>query len=63
VPEGLRRLAARIEGGHYGDAHNLVWVIDHGDSIISAGLLGASAEPGPTGYYLLGRGMRHLEGL
>lgn len=61
IPSGLRALADGIEAGRYGDAHNLVWVIDCGDSRIDVGLLGAAPEPGVTAYFLLGIGARRLE--
>lgn len=61
VPFGLRCLADKIEAGEFGDSHNLVWVIDCGDSRIELGLLGASPEGGPTAYLLLGNAMRKLE--
>lgn len=61
VPFGLRRLADQIEAGDFGDSHNLVWVIDCGDSRLELGLLGASPESGPTAYLLLGKAMRRVD--
>ena len=61
IPEGLRQLATQIEEGLFADAHNLVWVIDCGDSQIKTGFLGASVSPGSEAYLLLGVGMRGLE--
>lgn len=61
IPATLRRIADGIERGEYGDAHNLVWVIDEGDSEISVGLCGQSTEPGAVAYHLMGMGMRKLE--
>lgn len=32
IPEALRLLANEIEKGEFGDAHNLAWVVDCGNS-------------------------------
>ena len=61
IPRGLRFIADEIEAGRYGDAHNLAWVIDCGDSRVEIGMLGQAAEPGAVGYYLFGLAMRKLE--
>lgn len=61
VPRGLRELANRIEGGNYGDAHTLAWVVDCGDGRLEIGLLGSAAEAGVTAYYMYGVAMRRLE--
>lgn len=61
VPEGLRSLANSIEAGEFGDAHNLAWVIDEGNLVISVGLLGKCQEPAPTAYFLYGLAMRKIE--
>ena len=61
IPRMLREIANGIEAGEYGDAHNLAWVIDCGDSRIEIGLLGTAPEPGITCYYLFGKAMRKLE--
>lgn len=61
VPRMLRAIADQVDTGVFGDAHNLAWVIDCGDSRIEIGLCGAAAESGVTAYYLFGRGMRKLE--
>lgn len=61
VASGLRRLADDIERGEYGDAHNLVWVIDAGSGRIELGLLGHAGEPGALSHFLLALGQRKLE--
>lgn len=61
IPAGLRKLADDIEKGGYGDTHNLAWVIDEGDGVISVGLLGQSASPGADTHILLAIAQRHLE--
>lgn len=61
VADGLRNLAAEIESGDHGDAHNLVWVVDCGDGVVGVGLLGKSASPGAEAYYMLGLAQRKLE--
>lgn len=61
IPKSLRNLADQIERGDYGDCHNIVWVMDEGDSNISVGLMGKSAEPAPLAYFLMGLGMRKME--
>jgi hypothetical protein len=63
IPSTLRRIADGIEAGEYGDAHNLVWVCDQGDVVISVGLCGKSPEPASTGHFLLALGMRKLENM
>jgi len=52
IPASLRLLADQVEKGEYGDAHNLAWVIDCGDSVIHLGLMGKAPEPATTGYFL-----------
>mgnify|MGYP003394921790 CR=1 FL=1 len=61
IPSALRRIADGIEKGEYGDAHNLAWVIDKGNSEIDVGLCGHSAEPGAVAHYLFALGQRNLE--
>ncbi len=63
VPDSLRNLAAKIEAGDYGEAHNLAWVIDKGFGKISVGLLGESASPAAECHYLFGLGMSTLENM
>lgn len=61
VPRALRALADGIERGDYGDAHNVAWVVDCGDSRIEIGMAGAAPEPGATAHLLFGIAMRKLE--
>lgn len=61
VPRTLRVLADRIERGEYGDAHNVAWVCDCGDSRIECGLAGAAPEPGATAHLLFSIAQRKLE--
>lgn len=61
VAKSLRNLAESIEQGAFGEAHNLAWVIDCGDSMIECGLLGSSASPGAEAYFLFGLAKRKLE--
>ena len=61
IPRGLRAIADEIEYGKYGDALNLAWVIDCGDSRNEIGMLGAAPVPGVTAYFLYGLAMRKLE--
>lgn len=61
VSRGLRHIADQIEHGDFGHAHNLAWVIDCGDSRIELGMLGHSAEPGPTAHLLYAIAQRKLE--
>lgn len=61
LPEALRRLASQIENGEYGDAHNLAWTIDCGDSRIELGYLGKSPEPACSAHFLFALAMRRLE--
>lgn len=61
VPLLLRNLADAIERGDYGDAHNLAWVIDCGDSRIEVGLMGPCGELAPMLHYLLALGVRKVE--
>lgn len=63
VPAALRKLADQIEAGELGDAHNLAWVIDCGDSRVEIGLTGPAPEPGPTAYLLFGLAKRRIENL
>lgn len=61
VAGALRELADAIERGDKGDAYNLAWSLDCGDSRIEIGLMGKSAEPAMKAYYLLGLAQRKLE--
>lgn len=61
VPSALRKLASQIEAGEFGDAHNLAWVIDCGDSRIECGLAGRAPEPGATGFMLFALAQRKIE--
>ena len=61
VPRMLRAIADKIENGEYGEAHNLVWAIDCGNSRIEVGLCGKSPEAGATAYLLLGLAMKKIE--
>lgn len=61
IPLGLRELANAIEAGDYDDAHNVVWVIDCGNSRVELGLLGRSASRGAESHLLLAIAMRRLE--
>jgi hypothetical protein len=61
VPGGLRKLAEKIELGEYGDAHNVAWVLDEGDGVISVGMCGQSPSPGAEAHYLLCLGVRKIE--
>ena len=63
VSEGLRAIADAIDNGEYGDAHNLSYVIDCGDSRIEIGLLGKAPEPALTAYFLFGLGKSRIEKL
>lgn len=63
IPRGLRNLADAIEAGSWGDAHNVVWVVDCGDGKVELGMLGGTAEPGAVSHLLLGIAMRKLEAL
>lgn len=56
----LRNLADSIDRGEYGDAHNVAYVVDCGDSRISVGLAGRDAAPGATCHFLFACGMRKL---
>lgn len=46
IPSALRELAEEIERGEHGEAFNLMWVIDKGNSEMSPGLMGKSPQPG-----------------
>ena len=61
VPRALRALADAIERGEYGDAHNVAWVVDCGDSRIEVGMAGAAPEPGATAHLLFAIAQRKLE--
>lgn len=50
VADRFRSLAAMIEEGHFGDAHNVAWVIDCGDGRCEVGYIGRAA--GIAGYFL-----------
>lgn len=52
IPGALRELANSIEEGKFGDAHNLAWVIDQGQSDIAIGLLGKAISPGAEAHLL-----------
>lgn len=60
VVAGLRTLAQSVEDGKFGDAHNLVWVIDAGDGVIHIGLLGQTPNPGATAHLLMGCGQHKV---
>ena len=61
IPVGLRKLADDIESGKHGDAHNLVWVIDEGDGIVSVGMLGQCISAGAEAHLLMAKAQRRLE--
>ena len=61
IPRMLRAVADGIEGGIYGEVHNVVWVMDKGDGHIELGLCGQAAEAGPVAHFLLALGMKKLE--
>lgn len=61
VPRTLRALADAIERGEYGDAHNVAWVVDCGDSRVACGLAGAAPEPEATAHLLFAIAQRKLE--
>jgi hypothetical protein len=63
IPTALRNLANDVENGKHGDAHNLAWVIDCGDSSINVGLMGKAGDGAPLCYYLLGLGMRKFDSI
>ena len=60
ISAGLRALADGIDAGKYGDAHNLVWVIDQGGGELGVGMLGAAPEFGPTAHLLLHMAMTKI---
>ena len=60
IPNALRRLADGIEAGNYGDAHNIAFVIDCGDSAVRVGLYGATPVAGSTAHFLLHAGASRL---
>ena len=60
VAQELRDLADAVEQGAYGDAHNLAWVIDAGDSCISVCLMGNAAAPGAEANLLLAIGQHKI---
>ena len=49
----LRALADQIDRGEYGDAHNVAWVMDCGDSRIEFGMMGQSESFGANFVLLL----------
>lgn len=62
IAQRLRDLADAIEEGHFGDAHNVAWVIDCGGGKVEVGFLGRS--PGVAGadaHLLLGIGLHKLQ--
>lgn len=61
IPASLRRLADEIERGEFGDAHNLGWVIDCGNSRVELGMLGKAPEPATTAHFLYSLAQRKLE--
>ena len=61
VPTSLRNLADAIERGDYGDAHNVAWVVDCGDSHIEVGLSGRSESPGAVAHLLFAMAQRKFE--
>lgn len=61
IPEMLRSMADDVENGEFGDCHNIAWVADVGDGVVTIGMMGQSAEPGCLAHYLFALGMRKLE--
>lgn len=61
VPRALKALADAIERGEYGDAHNVAWVVDCGDSRVECGFAGADPLPGATAHLLFAIAQRKLE--
>lgn len=53
VSAQLRALADQIDRGEYGDAHNVAWVMDCGDSRIEFGMMGQSESFGANFVLLL----------
>ena len=54
IAERLRDLASAIEEGHFGDAHNVAWVIDCGGGRTEVGYLGrAPGIAGADAHFLL----------
>lgn len=60
IPDALRKLADQIEAKEFGDAHQLAWVIDCGDSHVEVGLLGKAASPGAEALLLLSVGVHKI---
>jgi hypothetical protein len=60
VHTGLRNLATSIESGNFGDAHNLVWVVDCGEGVVETGLLGKASAPGAEAFLLLAMGQKTI---
>lgn len=60
IPSSLRELAEQIESGEHGEAFNLMWVIDTGNSEMSLGLIGKSQQPGLLAYYMAGAVQKKL---
>lgn len=61
IPRGLRAIADQIESGEFGDARNMAFVLDCGDSTVTIGLLGLTPEPVATGHLLFALAQRKLE--
>lgn len=53
IPTALRKLADEIAAGDFGDAHNLVWIIDSGGGRLEFGLLGPAEAPGSQAHLLM----------
>lgn len=60
IPRALRALADKVEGGEFGDAHNLAWVIDCGNGQIETGLAGDAPQAGITAHFLWAMAMRKI---
>lgn len=63
VQDRLRELADEVEANKHGDAHNVAWVIDCGDGIISLGIAGRTKSPGVDAHYLFALAQRQIETL
>ena len=63
VSKGLRNIADGIDLGEYGDAHNLAWIIDEGEGMVSFGMLGKSQSSGAEAHLLFSIAARKLEEL
>jgi hypothetical protein len=53
VAAQLRALADAVEKGEMGDAHNIAWVMDCGDSRLEFGMMGQSESFGANFVLLL----------